>query len=107
MANVDTCSWPGASGKTYSYHVYPFETKLKAEAGNYIYAKLVNGKWAPLYIGETDDLDNRMSTHEKRDCVRRNGVTHVHAHLTPGDRSIRLAEETDIRKNFNTPCNDQ
>jgi predicted GIY-YIG superfamily endonuclease len=102
-----TCNWPGISGKTYTYHVYPFGTALKAEPGNYIYAKL-NGQnqWVPLYIGETDNLDNRVATHEKRECVRRNGVTHIHAHLTAGDRGARLAEETDLRKNATT-CNNQ
>jgi predicted GIY-YIG superfamily endonuclease len=105
---ADKCEWPGASGKTYAYEIYPFECSLKAEAGNYIYSKQnAQGLWVPLYIGETEDLDHRVSTHEKRECVRRNGVTHIHAHLTPGGLSARLAEETDIRKNFGTPCNDQ
>jgi predicted GIY-YIG superfamily endonuclease len=105
---ADTCDWPGVSGKSYKYHVYPFGQSLKAEAGNYIYAKLNReGKWVPLYIGETEDLDTRVATHEKRECVRNNGVTHIHSHLTSGARSVRLAEETDIRGNFETPCNDQ
>jgi predicted GIY-YIG superfamily endonuclease len=105
---ADTCNWPGISGKKYSYHIYPFGTALKAEAGNYIYAKLnAQNQWEPLYIGETDNLDSRVATHEKRERVGDNGVTHIHAHLTPGDRSIRLNEETDIRNNFKTPCNDQ
>jgi predicted GIY-YIG superfamily endonuclease len=105
---ADKCNWPGTSGKTYTYHVYPIGHSLKAEAGNYIFAKLnAQGQWSPLYIGETEDLDDRVATHEKRECVKRNGGTHIHAHLTPGDRSIRLNEETDIRNNFTTTCNDQ
>jgi predicted GIY-YIG superfamily endonuclease len=107
-AEQQTCEWPGVSGKKYQYYVYPFGASLKEAAGNYIYAKLnYKNQWVPLYIGETDDLDTRVATHEKRECVRRNGVTRIHAHLTSGDRSVRLAEETDIRKNFRTPCNDQ
>jgi predicted GIY-YIG superfamily endonuclease len=103
-----TCEWPGISGKKYSYYVCPFGASLKAAAGNYIYAKLNDqNRWVPLYIGETDDLESRVTTHEKRECVRRNGVTHIHAHLTQGDRTVRLAEGTDIRNNFRTPCNDQ
>ena len=105
---ADTCNWPGTSGKTYAYEVFPIGHSLKAEAGNYIYAKLnTQGLWVPLYIGETEDLDSRVATHEKRECVKRNGGTHIHAHLTPGDRSIRLNEETDIRNKFATTCNDQ
>jgi predicted GIY-YIG superfamily endonuclease len=105
---ADTCNWPGVSGKTYAYHVHPIGTALKAEAGNYIYAKLnERNEWMPVYIGETEDLENRVATHEKRECVRRNGGTHIHAHLTNGGLAIRLAEETDIRKNFTTSCNEQ
>jgi predicted GIY-YIG superfamily endonuclease len=105
---ADTCNWPGVSGKSYAYEVHPFGTSLKAEAGNYIYAKLnTQGQWVPLYIGETEDLNDRVATHEKRECVRKNGVTHIHAHLTSGAKSVRLDEETNIRNNYNTPCNDQ
>jgi hypothetical protein len=105
---MSTSNWPGLSGKIYTYHVYPFGTALKAEPGNYIYARLnAQNQWVPLYIGETDDLESRVATHEKRECVRRNGVTHIHAHLTPGGRSQRLAEETDLRSNFSTSCNNQ
>ena len=81
---ADTCNWPGASGRSYLYHVYLFGTALKPEAGNYIYAKLNSqNQWVPLYIGETDDLQERVATHEKRECVKQNGVIlHTSTHTS-------------------------
>jgi predicted GIY-YIG superfamily endonuclease len=108
MADENVCVWPGRSGKEYRYWVYPFGRPLQAKPGNYIFAKLNSkNQWEPIYIGETDDLDSRVADHEKRERARTHGMTHIHAHLTSGDRSSRLAEETDLRKNFNPPCNDQ
>lgn len=100
-------NWPGKSGKTYRYQYYIIGEKLKAEPGNYIFAKVVNNIWVPIYVGETEDLDQRVATHEKRECARKNGATHIHAHLTPGTRQVRLDEETDLRQNFSPPCNEQ
>jgi len=108
MADEIVVTWPGASGKTYKYYAYRIGHKLKAEAGNYIFARVnQNNQWEPVYIGETDDLDTRAATHEKRECARRNGATHILAHLTNGDRAVRLSAETDLRGNYKTPCNDQ
>ncbi|MEO6835576.1 MAG: hypothetical protein ABI231_06680 [Candidatus Tumulicola sp.] len=74
--------------------------------GNYIFAKLVNGSWSPVYIGESDSLKNRHTSHDKEACTKRNGATHIHAHSSSWQKRARLDEETDIRKNFpNAPCN--
>ena len=108
MAAENVVTWSGASGKAYKYYAYRIGHKLKAEAGNYIFARVnQNNQWEPVYIGETDDLDARVATHEKRECAQGNGATHIHAHLTSGGRAIRLSEESDLRENFTTPCNDQ
>jgi hypothetical protein len=107
MADTPTVNWPGKSGKTYTYYVYPIGYNLKSQPGNYIYAKLINNVWLPIYIGETGDLNDRHEGHEKSECVKKNGGTHIHAHLTSGARVVRLDEETDLRSNFRTLCNDQ
>lgn len=108
MADENTCWWPGASGKTYKYWYYPYGSALKAEPGNYIFAKQnAEGRWVPLYIGQTDDLKARVADHEKRKCALDNGCTHIHAHISSADEGIRLAEETDLRHNYSTPCNKQ
>ena len=105
---TETCVWTGISGKTYKYWVHPIGTPLKAAAGNYIFAKRNNaGRWVAVYVGETEGLSERFDNHHAAPCINRNQATHIHAHLTPGGRQARLDEETDLRKNYNPPCNKQ
>ncbi len=101
----ETVLWPGASGKKYRYWVHSLNTTFKDSAGNYIYAKrTASGKWTPVYIGETENLANRLPNHEKLPCVHRNGGTHIHAH-TSGGQLERRREESDLLANFDPPCN--
>jgi predicted GIY-YIG superfamily endonuclease len=83
-------------------------TALVRKPGNYIFAKLNSaGKWVPVYIGETGDLSERFDHHHAAACFNRNGASHIHAHISSNDRSTRLAEETDLRQNYTTACNNQ
>lgn len=108
MSSAPTCNWPGLSGQEYQYSIHPMATTFKKEPGNYIFAKLTDGLWDPIYFGEAESLGDRCcGTHEKWDLAIRHGATHIHAHLNGGGRAARLAEETDLRGNFDTPCNDQ
>ena len=103
---ADQISWPGKSGKKYRYGIYSMETLWKSQPGNYIFAKKTSsGKWTPVYIGETDNLADRLPGHEKLSCVRRNGGTQIHAHTNSGGARARRAEEADLLANFDPPCN--
>ena len=98
--------WEGASGATYGYWVYPIGTPLKAEGGNYIFAKETRpGSWAPAYVGQTSNLAERFEDHHKKWCIKQHGATHIHAHLNAKERE-RLVEEADLIKNWHPPCND-
>ena len=100
-----TVVWGGRSGQKYTYYVYEIGTNLKAAGGNYIFAKVVGGVWVPVYIGQTSDLSTRFDNHHKMPCIRRNGATHIHAHLNALERD-RLAEEADLLAGRTTSCND-
>ena len=105
MANeTPTCTWTGTSGKKYVHYVHLIGTSLKAEAGNYIFAKVVNGYWSPVYIGQTANLAERFDDHHKAQCIKSNGATHIHAHLNAMERE-RLAEEADLLASHKTSCN--
>lgn len=100
-----TVSLKGMSGTTYKYRVYPKGTGFKDAPGNYVFAALSGGKYTLLYIGETGSLETRLTDkHEKVPCCNARGWTHVMAHLG-GGKSDRLAEESDLVKNYNPPCN--
>lgn len=106
MANQGTIQWPGKSGQTYKYFIYPIGHDLKAEGGNYIFAKETSpNRFRPVYVGETGDLSTRFDNHHKAKCIGREGATHIHAHLNT-DESNRLGEEADIIARWNPPCND-
>jgi hypothetical protein len=102
-----TCQWQGASGARYIYHVHTIGTGFKCEPGNYIFAKATPGGWLPIYIGESESLGDRCCrTHEKWDLAIRHGATHIHCHLT-ANKNARLSEETDLVREWSTPCNHQ
>ena len=104
MSDAEKATWYGKDD-SYVYHVYRLGTNFKDEDGNYIYAKIVSDRWVSVYIGQGNlkdrcDLDN----HHKRGCIRRNGATHVHAHLNSKE-SDRLDEEADLLADHSPPCN--
>ena len=111
MANseVRKVVWTGKSGKRYEYFIYEIGTEFSAVPGNYIYSKLnSNGKWVAVYVGETENLKNRdLESHHQKDCIKRNGATHIHVHKSSTVKSVRLDEETDLRANYNPTCNKQ
>ena len=103
-----TIMWPGASGKKYKYRIYPLNTSFEDSPGNYIFAKETSiGRWKPIYIGETDSLQDRLSNHEKMPCVKRHGGTHVHVHTDPSEEELRRAEELDLLANWGPSCNNR
>jgi hypothetical protein len=107
MADELTIMWSGVSGKEYKYWIYEIGHPMKQEPGNYIFAKEVKShEWTPIYVGETDNLQRRLTpNHEKMPCVKRYGGTHIHAHTSSNDETIRQNEESDIRNKWNPPCN--
>ena len=105
MAECDI-RWKGASGTIYDYWIHPIGTNFKDEPGNYIYAKETQqGRWSPVYIGQTSSLAERLANHDKEDCARRNGATHIHAHTTAGGERRRRAEESDLIEKWGPVCN--
>ena len=49
------CTWYGTSQQQYRYFIYPLPASFKDDQpGNYIFAKVVNGEWWPVYIGQGD-----------------------------------------------------
>lgn len=108
MTEAPTIKWPGLSGKEYQYWIYPMGSSFMKKPGNYIFAKESSpSHWTPCYIGQTENLDERLGDHEKEACAKRNGATHVHTHLTTGGESVRKAEEKDLIQRWKPPCNEQ
>ena len=106
MSGNHDIDWVGASGKRYRYQVFNVNQPFKAAAGNYIFCKLnAYNVWVPIYVGQTEDLSERFENHHAMPCIKRNGATHIHVHLTTGGRQVRLDEETDLVRAHNPVCN--
>lgn len=107
MAEMPTVMWPGDTGLCYRYEIYPLGATLAARPGNYIFAKeLTPHNWTPVFVGETDDMSLRFDTHPRRECIARNGATHIHAHINDGGDEARRDEKCAIWRRFNPPCNE-
>lgn len=104
-----TCTWTGKSGTKYSYNVSKLPCSFKPGKGNYIYAKrsVTPGKWNAVYIGEGELEDrSKPDSHQKGNCIKRNGATHFHWHRRKaGSAASRRAEESDLIQNCSPPCN--
>lgn len=107
MSDTPTCNWPGKSGKTYIYEIYPINgTTFASKPGNYVFCKeSAPGQWIAQYVGQSQNLSDRLANHEKLAAAMARGATHIHAHLTARE-SDRLAEEKDLIQHLNPPCNE-
>ena len=107
MSNTQTIKWDGKSGREYEYQIFPLNTEFKEEPGNYAFAKETKpGTFRPIYFGQTKNLNQRLENHEKEECAKRNGASHIHVHLNPIE-SDRLSEEKDLILKWQPVCNDQ
>ena len=101
MADHATCTWNGASGKQYTYYIWPRHPNINAgELGNYIYSKKNNlGQWVPVYIGQGDLSVRCTKSHHQIQCIDRAGATNVHVHLNAREQD-RIAEEQDLLRRY-------
>ena len=89
-----TFTWTGRSGRSYTYNVYQMPANPNSVDGNYVFAKIVNGRWQPIYFGQ-GDLRDRYNAAIREGCVTRKGATHWHAH-TEANAQTRRNEESDL-----------
>jgi hypothetical protein len=101
MAERQTCTWTGASGKRYVYTVYRRHPSVPPhQPGNFIYAKMdKHRKWVPIFIGQGDLTQRAAIDRRFIECIDSKGATHIHVHVN-FKKDDRLAEEEDLLKNY-------
>jgi hypothetical protein len=111
MGKIANAVFYGASGAEYDFDAYSLDTEFKNIGAVYIYTKRSvkdkdgEGSHVLLYIGQTNELANRIACDGKWFCVRDFGVNCICVHVDE-DKDSRLAKETDLLKANKTPCND-
>ena len=95
-----------------SFSVHRIGTNYKAEPGVYAFLRDNGDKWGVRYVGETDDLKDRLTinllTHHRYNCAVTNGKsTHLATRIISGGKKSRLDLETRIRNRYDPPCNRQ
>lgn len=95
MTNIPELYWTGTSGKRYGYWSknLPYFCD-KGQNGNYIFTKIVNNLWVPIYIGQ-GDINDRANDIVHYECAIGKGATHIHVHLNSIEAD-RLSEEQDL-----------
>lgn len=102
----------GSNGAVYQFQLHPVGTQYLPRSGVYIFVKMgSNGKWDPIYVGETGSFQRRLyddlRLHHQWSGIVAHGATHILTLHVPGNLVDRETIETDIRRITSTPCNQQ
>ncbi len=97
MTKLSTLTLAEASGREYTFNVYPFNTKFAEVAAVYAVTKRYqrsDGVWAHDvdYVGQTGNLLERFDDHHKAGCFRRRGANCICIHRDDSETS-RLADQ--------------
>jgi len=109
MDKIADAEFIGAPGIKYSFGVYSLDAKFENFGAVYVFTKrTVKGgevTHSLLYIGQTKELYDRITSHEKWPCVQRRDVNCICVHADD-DEDSRLKKERDLLYNYDPPCND-
>lgn len=96
----------GASGTQYQFFLYLWGTPFQALGGVYAVMRAEGNRYPIIYVGQTGDLSERCENHHQAACFSMNRKTHI-AVLPENSEARRLTIETDLRRKYNPPCNQQ
>jgi hypothetical protein len=111
MAKLGTITLTGQSRTTYAFNVWPREDRFAAIGAIYFMTLRKektdgSGTHTFIYVGETGDLSDRPLNHHRQACFDKHRANCVLIHVEE-NRDKRLEIETDLRKAYDPPCNQQ
>ena len=100
--------WKDKSGTRHRFWIYPLGTKFNEPCpGIYIYARQTSPhKWSPIYIGQTENVNVRLTNQEQQECVDQKGATHIHVSIITDEKS-RITIQKDLIEQWKPVCNTQ
>ncbi|MYE34668.1 MAG: GIY-YIG nuclease family protein [Gemmatimonadales bacterium] len=93
-------TWSG-----YIFNVHSPDSSFPARGGVYVFDKGYEFNKKAYYVGQTSNLRDRLSGHEKWDDAEDLGATHIHIRLEAIE-STRLRIEREIIDEYDPPLND-
>lgn len=100
--------WQGRSGTWYVHSVFPLSLGTFVAGANYIMVqRLSDGSRKPIYVGQSENLRDRLPRHEKLLAAQLLGATELHVHVLAQTDAERFRIETDLRHGHPAPLNDQ
>jgi len=102
----------GCSGKVYKFEgPYKSPDSLEDKSGVYVILCYKNGKYYVIDVGESREVRDRVSNHERVDCWEKhceNGILMVAVLYTYyGKKPSRMDIEQDIRCYYTLPCGEK
>ena len=108
MTTGRSCKWRGVSGESVTFDIHPMGGDFPDAPGSYIFAKESPIGWNAVYVGETFNLREQLTSlyaHPKYECALRRGMTHIHIHVNNRGADDRKREEFDIIARYRPECN--
>ncbi len=111
MPKLGVLKLKGQSGAEYSFDVYPANTTWNDNVAcvYYVSKRTIKaddgGDHKAIYIGETNDLKDRLANHHKQDCFdghQYNAISTLHE----ANANQRTQIEADLIRGIRPPCNE-
>lgn len=111
MAKLGTLDLRGKSGNTYTFNVYSKDTAWADNVACVYYVSKRtqkpdgNGDHSNIYVGQTEDLKDRLANHHRQECFDRHNCNAVSVYQE-GNKNRREQIELDLIRAMTLPCND-
>lgn len=103
---VHKCSWKISPTQHLSMDIYDKNDGWRNVPGLYIFAKRYGDYWQAIYIGQTDNFNDRLPHHGMLNDAVRMGATHIHAVIVESSYQ-RDAWEKALIQIYQPPLNTQ
>jgi hypothetical protein len=110
MKKIGEISFPGASGKEYTFKIFPYDTEFKSVGCVYIVTvrNPVEGGASyghtALFAGQSAAMDQTWTTdHPQRDCFQKNGADFICIY-DEDEEKARQAIVDDLTKKLQLKC---
>lgn len=96
----------GVSGQLYRAGVHLWAPRWNEVAGVYVVLRDDGSRYAVLYVGKTNNLQERLASHHRQPCFDRHRRTHL-AWLPEANSIKRAVIERDLMDFYKPTCNQE